>query len=85
MYEWSKLIQKTFLILFILLRVNYKHKDQLLVQTTMDEENIGNPVDRGWSWVILFGNTSFYYSFKDLFLKKVITLKMIMLREIYSI
>lgn len=59
MYEWSKLIQETFLILFILLRVNYKHKDQLLVQTTMDEENIGNPVDRGWSWVILFGNTSF--------------------------
>lgn len=59
MDEWSKLIQETFLILFILLRVNYKHKDQLLVQTTMDEENIGNPVDRGWSWVILFGNTSF--------------------------
>lgn len=59
MYEWSKLIQETFLILFILLKVNYKHKDQLLVQTTMDEENIGNPVDRGWSWVILFGNTSF--------------------------
>lgn len=59
MYEWSKLIQETFLILFISLRVNYKHKDQLLVQTTMDEENIGNPVDRGWSWVILFGNTSF--------------------------
>lgn len=59
MDEWSKLIQETFLILFILLRVNYKHKDQLLVQTTMDEENIGNPVDRGWSWVILFGNISF--------------------------
>lgn len=59
MDEWSKLIQETFLILFILLRVNYKHTDQLLVQTTMDEENIGNPVDRGWSWVILFGNTSF--------------------------
>lgn len=59
MDEWSKLIQETFLILFILIRVNYKHKDQLLVQTTMDEENIGNPVDRGWSWVILFGNTSF--------------------------
>lgn len=59
MDEWSKLIQETFLILFILLRVNYKHKDQLLVQTTMDEENIGNPVDRGWSWVILFGNTCF--------------------------
>lgn len=59
MDEWSKLIQETFLILFILLKVNYKHKDQLLVQTTMDEENIGNPVDRGWSWVILFGNTSF--------------------------
>lgn len=59
MDEWSKLIQETFLILFILLRVNYKHKDQLLVQTTMDEENIGNPVDRGWSWVILFGDTSF--------------------------
>lgn len=59
MYEWSKLIQETFLNLSILLRVNYKHKDQRLVQTTMDEENIGNPVDRGWSWVILFGNTSF--------------------------
>lgn len=59
MDEWSTLIQETFLILFILIRVNYKHKDQLLVQTTMDEENIGNPVDRGWSWVILFGNTSF--------------------------
>lgn len=28
-------------------------------QPTMDEENIGNPVDRGWSWVILFGSNFF--------------------------
>lgn len=28
-------------------------------QRTMDEENIGNPVDRGWSWVILFGSNFF--------------------------
>lgn len=32
-----------------------------LVQPAMDEENIGNPVDTGWSWVILFGSPSLVF------------------------
>lgn len=54
-----------------------------LVQPAMDEENIGNPVDTGWSWVILFGSPSLV--FLQSFFKKVITLEMTILREIYSI
>lgn len=49
----------------------------------MDEENIGNPVDTGWSWVILFGSSSLV--FLQSFFFKVITLEMTILREIYSI
>lgn len=54
-----------------------------LVQPAMDEENIGNPVDTGWSWVILFGSPSLV--FLQSFFLKVITLEMTILREIYSI
>lgn len=55
-----------------------------LVQPAMDEENIGNPVDTGWSWVILFGSPSLVF-LQSFFFKKVITLEMTILREIYSI
>lgn len=48
-----------------------------LVQPAMDEENIGNPVDTGWSWVILFGSPSLV--FLQSFFKKVITLEMTIL------